>query len=49
MHFTQAAQRNEANSLRDTGFEPHRGTRGDIEPMPMRGIAVEPQLSLIHI
>ena len=43
MHFTRPAQRNQRDMLGDTGFEAHRGARGNVEPVPVGGFAVEQQ------
>lgn len=43
MHFSAPIEWNQADSLRHTGFETHRGARGNIESVSMRGRPVKGQ------
>ena len=43
VHLAGSAQRNQRNTLGDTGFEAHRGAGRDVEPVTVGGIPVELQ------
>src|SRR5262249_24601618 len=42
-HLPSPADREQRNMLDHNGFETRSGTGGDVEPVPVRGVAVEPQ------
>jgi hypothetical protein len=53
MHLPRPAQRDQRNVLGHTGFETNGGTRGDVEPVAVRRVAVELQrgigLRQVHV